>query len=74
MLENIYLNNVNDNIIKKGGFCMNKLNKIFLGIIIILMVLLSFVTVKYLKLKNQVYEYLGNYDFTYYNEDSGENK
>ncbi len=53
---------------------MNKLNKIFLGIIIILMVLLSFVTVKYLKLKNQVYEYLGNYDFTYYNEDSGENK
>mgnify|MGYP005774773075 CR=1 FL=1 len=53
---------------------MNKLSKIFLGIIIILIVVLSFVTVKYLKLRNQVYEYLGNYDFTYYNEDSEQNK
>ncbi len=53
---------------------MNKLSKIFLGIIIILIVLLSFVTIKYLKLRDQVYEYFGNYEFTYYNETSEQNK
>ena len=61
-------------IIKRGVFCMNKLSKIFLGIIIILIVLLSFVTIKYLKLRDQVYEYFGNYEFTYYNETSEQNK
>lgn len=46
---------------------MNKLSKIFLAIIIILLIALSFVTFKYLKLRDVVYEHLGNYEFTYEN-------
>lgn len=53
---------------------MNKLSAIFLGIIVILVIMLSIVTIKYLKLRDQVYEYFGNYEFTYYNEESEQNK
>ena len=47
---------------------MKKLCAVFLSIIIILIIILSIVTIKYLKLRDQVYEYFGNYEFTYYNE------
>ena len=53
---------------------MKKLCAIFLSIIIILIIILSIVTIKYLKLRDQVYEYFGNYEFTYYNETSEQNK
>lgn len=43
---------------------MNKLNKIFLGIIIILVIALSIITMLYLKQRDLIYEYFGNYEFT----------
>lgn len=43
---------------------MNKLNKIFLGIIIILVIALSTITMLYLKQRDLIYEYFGNYEFT----------
>lgn len=49
---------------KKGELFMNNLSKVLLGIIIILVIALSFVTFKYLKLRDVVYENLGNYEFT----------
>lgn len=52
---------------------MNTLSKVFLGIIIVLIVALSFVTFKYLKLRDVVYEHLGNYEFTN-SEDLKQNK
>ena len=53
---------------------MKKLCAIFLSLIIILIIILSIVTIKYLKLRDQVYEYFGNYEFTYYNETLEQNK
>ncbi len=51
---------------------MNKLNKIFLGIIIILVIALSTITMLYLKQRDLIYEYFGNYEFTL-SEDSQNN-
>ena len=62
------------NICKKEGGYMKKLCAIFLSIIIILIIILSIVTIKYLKLRDKVYEYFGNYEFTYYNETLEKNK
>lgn len=47
---------------------MNKLSKIFLVIIVILVILLSIMTFLYLKERDIVYEYMGNYNFSYGNE------
>ena len=44
---------------------MNKLNKIFLSIIIVLVILLGIVSVMYLKQRTLLYEYLGNYNFSF---------
>lgn len=52
---------------------MNKLNKIFLGIIIILVIALSIITMLYLKQRDLIYEYFGNYEFTL-SEDNQDNK
>lgn len=41
---------------------MNKLNKIFLGIIVILIIALCVITGMYLNQRNLLYKYLGNYD------------
>lgn len=43
---------------------MNKLSKILIGIIVILIILLAIVTVKYLKQRDLIYEYMGNYNFS----------
>ena len=43
---------------------MNKLSKIFLGIIFVLIILLVIVTSMYLKQRNLIYEYFGNYNFS----------
>ena len=43
---------------------MNRLSKILIGIIVILTILLSIVIVKYLKQRNLIYEYMGNYNFS----------
>ncbi len=43
---------------------MNRLSKILIGIIVILTILLSIVTVKYLKQRDLIYEYMGNYNFS----------
>lgn len=55
---------------------MSKSNKFFLGIIIILLIALCTMTVMYLKERDLVYEYLGNYNFSleYNNINSLENK
>lgn len=43
---------------------MNKLSKIFLGIIFVLIILLVIVTSMYLKQRNLIYKYFGNYNFS----------
>lgn len=43
---------------------MNKLSKIFLGIIVILVIALTTMTVLYLKQRDLIYEYFGNYNFS----------
>lgn len=43
---------------------MNKLSKIFLVIIIVLTIALATMIVLYLKQRNLVYEYMGNYNFS----------
>lgn len=52
---------------------MNKLNKLFLGIIIILLIALCTITVMYLKERDFVYEYLGNYNFSLYGDEYNNN-
>lgn len=44
---------------------MNRLSKIFLAIIVVLTVALITVTVMYLKQRDLIYEYMGNYQFTF---------
>lgn len=43
---------------------MNKLTKILIGIIIVLIIALCTITVLYLKQRDLIYEYFGNYDFS----------
>lgn len=43
---------------------MNKLSKILIGVIVILVIALCTVTVLYLKQRSLIYEYFGNYDFS----------
>ena len=43
---------------------MNKLSKILIAIIIVLIIALVTVTVKYLKQRDLIYEYMGNYNFS----------
>ena len=43
---------------------MNKLSKILLAIIVVLVILLAIVTIKYLKQRDLIYEYMGNYNFS----------
>ncbi len=43
---------------------MNKLSKILIGVIVILIIVLAMVTVKYLKQRDLIYEYMGNYNFS----------
>ena len=43
---------------------MNKLSKILLVIIVALIILLAIVTIKYLKQRDLIYEYMGNYNFS----------
>lgn len=52
---------------------MNKLNKIFLGIIIILVIALSAIMVLYLKQRDLIYEHFGNYEFTFSEENQNNN-
>lgn len=47
---------------------MNNLSKIFLVIIIVLSIALIVVTSLYLKQRNLIYEYFGNYNFSIENE------
>lgn len=49
---------------------MNKLSKILIGIIIVLVIALAIVTVKYLKQRDLIYEYMGNYNFSAENLDN----
>lgn len=51
---------------------MNKLSKIFLGIIVILVIALCTITVLYLKQRDLIYEHFGNYEFTF-NENNQNN-
>lgn len=43
---------------------MNKLSKILICIIIVLIISLAVITVKYLKQRDLIYEYMGNYNFS----------
>lgn len=43
---------------------MNKLNKIFSAIIIVLTIALTAMTFLYLKQRDLIYEYMGNYNFS----------
>lgn len=49
---------------KIGGRNMNKLSKILICIIIVLIISLAVITVKYLKQRDLIYEYMGNYNFS----------
>lgn len=53
---------------------MNTLSKIFLTLIIVLIIALSIITFKYLKLRDLVYENLGDYDFSNYNKNTIQEK
>ena len=48
----------------KGKCVMNKLSKIFLVIIIVLTIALATMTFLYLKQRDLIYEYMGNYNFS----------
>lgn len=50
------------------GDIMNKLNKIFLCIIVVLVIALGIVTSMYLNQRNFIYKHLGNYDFSFNEE------
>lgn len=43
---------------------MNKLSKVLIGIIVVLIIALVVITVKYLKQRDLIYEYMGNYNFS----------
>ena len=43
---------------------MNKLSKILIGVIVVLVIALATVTVLYLKQRSLIYEYFGNYEFS----------
>ena len=43
---------------------MNKLSKILIGVIVVLVIALAIVTVLYLKQRSLIYEYFGNYEFS----------
>lgn len=43
---------------------MNKLDKILIGIIVVLVIALCTITVLYLRQRDLIYEYFGNYDFS----------
>lgn len=48
----------------KGGKKMKKLVAILIGVIIILVIALCIITALYLRQRNLIYEYFGNYDFS----------
>lgn len=52
---------------------MNKLSKILLVIIVILTIALAIVTSLYLKQRDLIYEYFGNYDFSVDNSNEVKN-
>lgn len=43
---------------------MNKLSKILICIIVVLIICLAVITIKYLKQRDLIYEYMGNYNFS----------
>ncbi len=43
---------------------MNKINKFLIGIIFILIIALTIITIKYFKQRDLIYEYMGNYNFS----------